>query len=177
MEKSIKSSALNWGLYLGMALTLVTVIIYALDKLDIFVMWQFSIGLFVFILAMGFISASKSKKLLGGYISFKDAFTSFLLTVAVGTIISTVVSMIIFNFVDTDAAQELNEKILIATKESMERFGAPEDAIQEQLKKAQEKDNFAIGTQLTNWVIGLVIYAIFGLIGAAIIKKKNPDEA
>jgi len=177
MEKSIKSSALNWGLYLGLALTLITVVAYAIDKLDIFVNWQASIALFILVLVLGFISASKSKKLLGGYISFKDAFTSFFITVAVGTIISTVVGIILFNFVDPEAAQDLNEKILIATKESMERFGAPEETIQEQLKKAQEKDNFALGTQLTNWAIGLVIYSIFGLIGSAIIKKKNPDEA
>ena len=176
MEKSIKTSALNYGLYLGLGLALLTVIVWAVN-LDIFVQWWFSIGLFVIILAVGFMSSVKSKKLLGGYISFKDAFTSFFLTVVVGTLISTVVSFIIFNVVDPESAAELNEKILILTKERMEQFGAPADVIKEQLAKAQEKDNFAIGTQLTNYAIGLVIYAIVGLIGSAIIKKKNPDQA
>jgi len=174
MEKSIKSSALNYGLYLGLGLTLLTVIVYAVN-LDIFVKWWFGIGLFVLIVIVGYMSAIKSKKLNGGFLSFKDAFTSFFITILVGTLISTVVSFIIFNIVDTEAAKELNEKILIATKESMERFGAPEDTIKERLAIAQEKDNFAIGTQLTNYLIGLVIYSIFGLIGAAIIKK-NPDK-
>ena len=175
MEKSIKSSALNYGLYLGLGLTLLTVIIYAVN-LDVFVKWWFGIGLFVIIVIIGYMSAVKSKKIQGGLISFKDAFTSFFITILVGTLISSIVSFVIFNLVDPEAAKDLNEKILIATKESMERFGAPEESIKEQLSKLQEKDNFAIGTQLTNYIIGLVVYSIFGLIGAAIIKKKNPNQ-
>ncbi|MBT8270414.1 MAG: DUF4199 domain-containing protein [Flavobacteriaceae bacterium] len=176
MEKSIKTSALNYGLYLGLALALITVIVWAVS-LDLFVQWWFSIGLFVLIVVVGLISASKSKKLLGGFISFKDAFTSYFLTIVVGTLISTVIGFIIFNVVDPESAAELNEQILLLTKERMEQFGAPDEVIKEQLAKAQDKDNFALGTQLTNYAIGLVIYAIVGLIGAAIIKKNNPDQA
>ncbi|MBT8274401.1 MAG: DUF4199 domain-containing protein [Bacteroidia bacterium] len=175
MEKTLKSIAMNYGLYLGLALTLTTVLVYA-TNLDIFVKWQFSIALFLLVLIVGFISITKAKKAQGGFISFKEAFTSFFITVAVGTIISSVVGLIIFTIVDPEAAEQLNEKILIATKESMERFGAPDETIKEQLAKARDKDNFSIGTTLTNYVIGLVIYSIFGLIGAAIFKKKNADQ-
>ncbi|NNL81212.1 MAG: DUF4199 domain-containing protein [Flavobacteriaceae bacterium] len=176
MDKSIKSSALNYGLYLGLALSLITVIIYA-TNLEIFVKWWFGIGLFVLIVVMGIMSSIKSKQILGGFISFKDAFGSYFLTVLVGTLVSTVVSYIIFNIVDTDAAKELNEQILIVTKQSMERFGAPQETINEALAEAQKTDNFSIGNRLKSFGISLVIYSIFGLIGSAIIKKNNPDQA
>ncbi len=176
MEKSFKSNAVNFGLYLGLALTAITVLVYAMN-MDVFVKWQFSILLFLLVVVMGIISAVKSKKLLGGFISFKDAFTSYVITVAIGTLISTLVGIVVFNFIDPEAAQELNEKIMIATKESMESFGAPAESIQEQMKKMQDTDNFAIGKQVQNYVIGLAIYCVFGLIGAAIVKKNDPDKA
>ncbi|MBT8252998.1 MAG: DUF4199 domain-containing protein [Bacteroidia bacterium] len=176
MEKSIKTSALNYGLYLGLGLSLITVIAWSVN-LDMMLEWWYGIGLFIVVLVVGFISAVKSKKMMGGFISFKDAFTSFFLTVLVGTLLATVIGFIIFTVVDPDAAKEFNEKLLIVTKERMESFGAPDDVIKQQLAEAQKKDNFAIGTQLTNYLIGLVIYSIFGLIGSAIIKKKNPDQA
>ena len=177
MEKSVKSSALNYGLYLGLGLSLLTVIIYATENYDLFVKWWFGIGLFILIVIVGILSANKSKGILGGFISFKEAFGSYFLTILVGTLISTIVSYIIFAVVDPDAAKELQEQVLIATKQSMERFGAPQETINEQLAKARDTDSFPIGTQIKNYAIGLVVYSVVGLIAAAIIKKKNPDQA
>lgn len=175
MDQSVKTSALNYGLYLGLALSLVTVIIYA-TNLEIFVKWWFGIGLFVLIIVAGIMSSVKSKQIQNGIISFKDAFGSYFLTVLVGTVVSTIVSYIIFNVVDPDAAKELNEQILIVTKQSMERFGAPQEAINEALAKAREQDNFAIGNRLKSMGISLVVYSVFGLIAAAVIKK-SPENA
>ena len=59
----------------------------------------------------------------------------------------------------------------------MERFGAPPETIQEALAEAEKKDNFSLGAQSMAWVWRLVIYSIFGLIGALIIKKSDPDNA
>ena len=174
MDKTIKSSALNYGLYLGLALALISVIIYAVN-LEIFVKWWFGIGLFILVVVVGIMSSVKSKQILGGFISFKDAFASYFITILVATLVSTVVSYIIFNVVDTDAAKELNEQILIVTKQSMERFGAPQETINEALAKAQETDNFSIGNRLKGMGWSLLFYSIFGLIGAAVVKKNNPD--
>ncbi len=174
MDKSVKTSALNYGLYLGLALSLITVIIYATD-LEIFVKWWFGIGLFLLIVVVGIISSAKSRQIQNGYISFKDAFGSYFLTVFIGSLVSTVVSYIIFNIVDPDAAKELNEQILIVTKQSMERFGAPQETINEALTKAREDDNFSVGNRVKSLGISLVIYSVFGLIAAAVVKK-NPEQ-
>ncbi len=174
MDKSVKTSALNYGLYLGLALSLITVIIYATD-LEIFVKWWFGIGLFLLIVVVGIISSAKSRQIQNGYISFKDAFGSYFLTVFIGSLVSTVVSYIIFNIVDPDAAKELNEQILIVTKQSMERFGAPQETINEALAKAREDDNFSVGNRVKSLGISLVIYSVFGLIAAAVVKK-NPEQ-
>jgi hypothetical protein len=108
---------------------------------------------------------------------FKGAFSNYFITVALGIGISTFVSIAIFSFIDTDAAAYLNEQILIVTKESMERFNAPEELVAETLLEASKKDNFSIATQLQNYVFFLAFISLLGLIVAAIIKKSDTNKA
>ena len=70
-----------------------------------------------------------SRKLLGGFISFKQAFSSYFITIAVGTLMSSIVGVAIFTYIDPEAAIYLNEQVLILTKETMERIGLPQEAI------------------------------------------------
>ncbi|MCB4798744.1 DUF4199 domain-containing protein [Neotamlana laminarinivorans] len=176
MEKSTKSLALNWGLYLGVLLTLSTILGYI--NLDLFTKMWYGIILLIAVIVFGVISAVKSKKLLGGYISFKDAFTSFFITVSVGLAISTIVSIIIFNFIDPEAAIVLKEKMMNSQVEMMRNFGAPQEAIEQAVEKLEAEENmFSITNVVQNFIFQLIGYIIVGLIAALVIKKNNPEEA
>ena len=129
MEPTTKSTAINNGLYLGAILSLVSVLIYAVN-LDLFTEWWLGIILFVVVVVYGVISAVKSRTILNGFISFKQAFTSYFITVAIGTLIATVVGIAIFTYIDPEAATYLNEQILLVTKQTMERFGMPQEAME-----------------------------------------------
>jgi len=176
MEPTTKSSAINNGLYLGAILSLVSVIIYAVN-LDLFTEWWLGIILFVVVVAYGVISAVKSRRILNGFISFKQAFTSYFITTAIGTLIATVVGIAIFTFIDPEAATYLNEQILLVTKQTMERFGMPQEAMQAALDEAAKKDNFSLGMQSQAFVFRLAFYAVVGLIVALIVKKTDNKEA
>ena len=176
MEPTTKSTAINNGLYLGGILSLVTVLIYAIN-LDLFTEWWLGIILFVVVVAYGVISSVKSRTILGGYISFKHAFTSYFITIAVGSLIATVVGIAIFTFIDPEAATYLNEQILLLTKQTMERFGMPQEAMQAALDEAAKKDNFSLGMQSQGFVFKLAFYAVIGLIVALIVKKTDDKEA
>jgi len=174
MEKTLKSISTNNGLVLGLILSLISVLVYAIN-LDLFTKWW--LGIILFLIAIGYgaysgIVFKKQQK----FLTFKEAFSSYFITIAIGTLIATVVGIIIFTFVDPDAAQYLNEQILILTKETMQNFGMPEEAMQEALMEAEKTDNFSLGAQSQAYVIRLVIYSIVGLIVALIIKKNNPAE-
>ena len=114
---------------------------------------------------------------MGGYITFKDAFVNYFITVALGTAISSLISIIIFNFVDPEAASYLNEQVLLITKQSMERFGAPQEVINKAIEEASQKNNYAIGNQLKSYVFQLAFYAVIGLIVALIVKKTDKSQA
>jgi len=176
MEKSIKSISVNQGVTLGVVLTIVTVLMYVVS-LETFTKWWLGILLLLAIIAFGVIASLKVRKALGGYISFKNAFTSYFITVAVGTAISTLVGILIFAIIDPEAAQFLNERIIEMTMETMEKFGTPESTINEAIAKMEGQNNFSIGKQLQSYVIRLLILSVLGLIVAVSVKKTNPNEA
>ena len=176
MEQTTKSDTINYGLYLGAFTSLITVVVYGID-INLFTAPWLGIVLFIVVVAFGAISAIKSRKLLGGFISFKQAFSSYFITIAVGTLISSIVGIVIFTYIDPEAAIYLNEQVLILTKETMERIGLPQEAIIAAIEEASKKDNFSLGAQTQAFVFRLVFYAVIGLIVGLIIKKIEPKDA
>lgn len=176
MEKSLKSISINYGIYLGLALAAITVLVYAV-MIDLFTEWWLGILLILLIIGFGLAAALKSRKAMGGFMSFKEAFTSYFITIAIGTLISTVVGIVIFNFVDPDSAAYINEKIITMTRETMENWGAPQESINEAMAKMEGENNFSTGAQLQSYVVRLLILSVLGLIVAVAVKRKDPNEA
>ena len=176
MKPTNKSNSINLGLYLGATLAAIVVLIYAID-LDLMVEWWLSVALLTVVIAFGVVAAKRAKINNVGLLSFKEAFVNYFLTIAVGTAISAVVGIVIFNVVDPEAATHLNEQILLKSKQMMEGFGMPQEAMATALDEASKKDNFSIGSQLQSYVFSLALYAIIGLIVALIVKKTNTSEA
>ena len=176
MEPTNKSNSINLGLYLGATLAAIVVLIYAIN-LDLIVEWWLSVALLVVVIAFGTVAAKRAKNNNGGFISFKEAFVHYFITIALGTAISTVIGIVIFNVVDPEAATHLNEQILLKTKQMMEGFGMPQEAMATALDEASKKDNFSIGSQLQSYVFSLALYAVIGLIVALIVKKTDTSEA
>lgn len=174
MEKSTKSSAANYGVILGIVLALITVLAYAF-MLELFNQWWLLFVLLFIIIATGTIAAIKSRKILGGYISFKNAFTSYFIAILTGTLISTIVSIIIFNFIDPEAAATVQEMNLESSREMMESFGATEADIEKAMTKASEQDSFSLASQAQRYVFGLVFYCVIGLIVALAVRRKDPN--
>ena len=129
------------------------------------------------IVGFGLAAALKSRSLMGGFMSFKEAFTSYFITVAIGTFLSTLIGIVIFTIVDPGAAEYINQKIIEMTAETMENWGAAQDQIDQTIAKMEETDNFSIASQLQSYVIRLVILCVLGLIVAVAVKKSDPELA
>ncbi|MFI0428066.1 DUF4199 domain-containing protein [Mariniflexile sp. HMF6888] len=174
MEKSLKSIATNYGLYLGVLLALLTVLSYAIN-LELLTNTWYGIFILIAIVAFGIVSVAKTKQAQDGYASFKDAFTSYFITVLIGLLVSTLVSYLLFNVVDTDAAAVLKEKTIEKTVQMMENFNAPSEAIAEAADKIEAQNQFGIGNIIKGLAGYLVFFSIIGLIVAAAMKKSKPD--
>lgn len=174
MEKSIKSFAMTRGVYLGILLTLVTVLAYVVD-LGLMVKWWYGIILLLVMVGFGIASSVGARKLLGGFISFKNAFASYFITIVIAMVISTLVGLLLFQVIDPEAAQVLEQKIVESTTAMMERFGAPQSEIDKAILAMEEQDQFSLGNQLKSVAWQLVIFAIIGLIVALVVKKTDPN--
>ncbi len=174
MEKSLKSIAVNYGIYLGLILSLSTICCYLIDLALFNNLWILLITVGA-VIVLGTMSILKVKNALGGFISFKQAFSSYFITIAFGLFISTVVYFTIFGIVDTDAAQVLADQQIERQIESMENWGAPQSVIDETLVKLEETDQFSIGNMALGYCVYLVIMSIIGLIVAAVTKRNDPN--
>ena len=175
MEKSLKSQAINLGLYLGIALCLFTVIGYAVDLGILVNYWVILLILPVAIIIFGIFATAKIKQNLGGFLSFKEAFSSYFITVSIGLIISSTFSVILFNFIDTYAAIEVKNILISNTENMMKNMGAPLEKIADSIEKIEEQNTFAIGTQFKSLMQSIIFFAVIGLIVAAAMKKSKPD--
>ena len=176
MEKSLKSISTNYGIYLGVLLALITVISYAVDLSLLTNMW---VGIFIMIaiIVFGIISVAKVKQAQNGYASFKDAFTSYFITVLIGLLISTFVSYLLFNFIDPEAAEVLKQATIEKTVEMLQGFNSPSEAIEQAVEQIESQNQYSLGNIAKGLAGYLVVFSIIGLIVAAAMKKSNPNEA
>lgn len=173
MKKSIRSSALNFGIKLGIVLALSTIIGYSIYH-DLFTNLWIGALLLITTVIFGIVSSIKSRKLLGGYIDFKTAFTSYLTTIAIGTLINTLVSIFIFVVIDQEMAQIINQKIIDSSVSLLENFGAPESEIEKTVAEMKKENQFSLTSHIKGWFWKILLYIIIGLFSCLAIKKREP---
>ena len=143
MENSKKSIAINYGLYLGSLLAILTALAYAIN-LDLLTNMWYGIFIFIAIIVFGIISVAKTKQLQNGFATFKESFTSYFITVLIGLLVSTIVSYLLFNFIDTEAANILKEKTIESTIQMLESFNTPADKIAETVEQIESQNQYSI---------------------------------
>ncbi|WBL27152.1 DUF4199 domain-containing protein [Zunongwangia sp. HGR-M22] len=172
---STKSVATPFGIYLGILLSLITVLAYAFN-LELFTSWYLGVFNFIIIIAFLVLSEFKSRKAVADpAFSFKDAFIAAFIPIAIGLLISTIVSIIIFNFVDPEAAQTVVELTAEMTRKMMEGFGLPEAEVDKVVAEVMNTNQFTPLNQLKTYVFQLAFWAAIGLILALIFRKKDPQ--
>ncbi|MCM4156525.1 DUF4199 domain-containing protein [Gramella sp. AN32] len=175
MEASSKKLGTSYGVYLGVALILITVIIYAFD-ISLMTEWYLIAINFILILFLSILAVKKAKKFSETLFSFKEAFSVYFLTIVIGLFIATIFSLILFNVVDPDAAETLKELSMEKQAAMMEKFGMPEDQLNEAMTKIQEEDTFSIKNIAISFASQLVFFSIIGLIIALIFREKEPTH-
>ncbi len=174
MQKSLKSIASNFGLYLGTALALTTIIAYAV-KLDLFVNMWFGMSLVILMIIVGILAVVKVKQSQNGFASFKEVFTAFFITILVAVCINTFVSFVLFNFIDTDAALTLKQITIEKSLVMLEGLNLPAEAIDKTITELESQNQYSAGNVLKSLAGNLVIMSIIGLIVAAAMKNNNPS--
>ncbi len=174
MNDVVKSTAIKYGLIVA-AIGIGFMLMAYLINLEILTKWWVGIALWVVALVLFIVAVSKARAQMGGIISFKEAFATFIVAYLVNAVLTTVFSLLLFNVIDPDAAERLQDMIIESTAQTMENFGAPEESIDETISQMSEASQFGVGQQIRGFFTGIIIYSVIGLIVAAVMKKKRPE--
>ena len=176
MEQSTKKLGSSYGIYLGIALILITVLIYAFD-ISLMTEWYLLVINFLLVLILGIMAVRTVKKASTGLFTFKNAFSAYFITVLIGLLIATIFSLILFNVIDPEAAETLKELSMEKQAEMMEGFGMSEAQINEAMAEVQKQDTFSLKNLAISFASQLVFFSIIGLIIALIFREKDTTNA
>ncbi|MBD0832310.1 DUF4199 domain-containing protein [Aestuariibaculum sediminum] len=175
MEKTLKSIATNWGLLLGLLFTLLIVGIYSIN-IELFVSKIFGLSLYFIAIGFGMLAIAKAKQVSNNILSFRDSFSCYFLTIFIGFSIYSLISYILFNIVDTDAAELLKKKSMELIAETYSKMQMSQEEINKSLNLIESENLYSIKNSLTSLAIKyLVPLSIIGLIVAAAMKKSKPS--
>lgn len=175
MNKPSFKPAVEFGLIslLVSALFLITAYVFDLSLLTSFGAGAALIVVRAVLLAM---SPVQVRKKAGGFISFKDAFTSVIITALVSAVPYLLLAFLLFKVIDPEAAVQMKELTIQATADSMNNWGADQTMIDESIKQIEATDQYSLGSLLKGLLTSVIVAALYGLIVAAIVKKKPEFE-
>ena len=173
MNEIIKNNGIKFGLIISSISILYSMSAYLFDEELFANFWMGAIILISFF-ALMLVSVVSTKNQLGGYITFKEAFSAFAFTGIVNIAITLMFNILLFHVIDTELAGRIVELTVEKTGEMMEKFGTPDEAIDEALDGIREGDNYAIGSLFKGSLYSIIFIAILGAVVAAFMKRPKP---
>lgn len=165
-KNSIYKNAANYGLILGLAIVIYTLILHFLGAgQNRFAGW----ATFVFTAVAVYVGTKSFRdKMQEGYISFGKALGSGMLIVVFASLIQSVFTYIFFAYLSPESMQDM----FVAMEEAMLETGTPEDQIEmsvEMMKSFTSPMSLAITGIFTSAFVGLII----SLVIAAFVKNEK----
>lgn len=148
LNKFVLSSEKMTSYYAGLALTfIVTIILLSL-------------------------SATRQRKAMGGYITFKECFRGLFISILIICVVAGLYQLIYLKFIDPSFPERMKE----ASIAMAERMGAPQEKLDEVAAKMDEQvaDRNNVGKQLLSILWAVVFYSIIGFIISAVVKRNKP---
>jgi hypothetical protein len=172
MNEIIKKNGITFGIITGVLSVLITASIYIID-LKLFTAWWIGLLSFAVFIAIGIYLLIKTKKELGGIFPFKDAFTAYFISAVIGIVISVTFNIVLFNFIDSEAKDTVQEISIEAAVGMLKKFNTPTEVIKETVENMTKENQLDIVPQIKGSAFSILFSAIFGLILAAFFKTKT----
>jgi hypothetical protein len=174
MNGTMKQTAIKYGVYLALVNLSYVLYAYLVDQSVLTLTWP---GIILFFCGIGFgtFSVAKFKQGSGGYASFKEAFSTYMLTSIVAVLIGTVFTIVLFSVIDPDFAAGVMDMILETTMERFESSGLSDEQIDSIISRIEGSNPFSAAGQLKSAAFSIMFNALIALIVAAAMKKNNPE--
>lgn len=178
--EAVRKDGIRLGLFLGVLSLVINIVsFYVLANSTNFKTASLATGGLGIVLIIGLSAyfAVVLRRSAGGFWTFSEALKGIFTMLAVAVILSTV-GTTVFNLVKPELQQIIFDKTINFTIETMESVGADDDRIDKQVadleKTRDDAQNFSIGQTLKGLGVSLIMYFVFALILAAILKREKP---
>ena len=134
-------------------------------------LWYISFVLMMILLT---VMAFAQRKAMGGFITFKEAFSAIFVSILIVVIMSQLYSVIYTNLIDP----EYYEKTLQMSENMTIQLGASDEAAEQAIANAEEQieKQKSVGGILMSMMFQIILYSLFGFIIAAIVKRNKPEH-
>jgi hypothetical protein len=173
MNEIIKKNGIKYGTISGLFSVFYMIALYVVDYKLFINIWLGVIVMLAF-LAIGIIQLLELRKNLGGFMTFKEAFTGYFISAFLGILISTTFSIVLFNIIDTATRDLIHEALITFQVENFQKWNVPAAEIKKAVDKMKETPQFSTVGLLYGILKSLLGSIVFGLILAAIFKKNKP---
>lgn len=122
------------------------------------------------------VGVAQVRKLFGGFITFKDAFSTYMVGAIISVAIVSTFTILLFQVIDPEVVGVIEEATITSAVDLMEKFGAQEADIEKAIVdiEARFDEQYELSKQLLAIGVSIVVNAIIGLIVGLILKKDQP---
>lgn len=173
MQPKKISFALTYGLIGGLAMVLLTTILYLAGVgafLGPFAYWGNAIPLVLAIVAV-----LAEKKARGGYIELRDALKACFLVFVIALALQTLFNWVLLNFIDQPFRQAVEQETMLRTEKWLQRMGLDQEKVDEAISREQGVNHFTIPKLMMGLAIWYIVLFLVSLLIAAIVRKKKPE--
>lgn len=172
MNAQSSNPGLSYGLIAGLAIIVLTVLLY-LGGVDYF-LGPFAYSSYVIVIVLAVMAALKRKKE-NGYLQFQEALKITFSVFAIAFLMQVIFNYILMNHIDTGFRDALTQATFDKMEGMMKRFGATDEQIDKQLETAMKDNPHSLKNAMLGYGIWCIVFFIVSLIISAIVKKNKPE--
>lgn len=173
MTDIIKKTGFRNGIFLGIFLILLSSYIYFGNLSLLTNVWAGALTL-VLTIVFGILSILQLKGKLGGFITFREAFSVYFITVLTGSFISCLYTIILYSFILSPETKETIRMAMIDFNITlMKQNQAPQESIDEALEMYKTFNPFTPTEAIAASLKYLLRDCLFGFLVALIFRNKR----
>lgn len=167
---------LKFGIIIALVNIIITLFIYVVD-VTMMVKWWFLLIIFVVNIILILYAGFEWRKLNGGFLPFKGAFSYIFSVLFVSGLIGLLFNILLYQVIDPDLPNTLKDASIEEMVSFMERFNVPDADIDRQVEEIEVKtmEQYSISGMFFSFLYSLIVYAVVALIIGAIVKKSKPE--
>lgn len=176
--KELMNAAGRSGSLLGLVGVILLLISYLfMEAIYTSFMLMSSWGILVLIVtfAIALIFGFRWRKSVGGYASYKDAFTFMFLMLLLSGVINLAMEVVLYHVIEPDFQKQTMTMIIETTEEFMYDMGTPQSQIDETIDQMEEGNvNLSVMERIGTFKWRPIIYLLMALFLALFVKKEKP---